>query len=199
MMECALILSQPFQRYLGASFVLAADKGYERAVELGLTPNLLVGDMDSLDKVPDDIETVKVAIEKDFSDGELGIREAKKRGFKNVDIYGGLGGRPDHFLYNLNLLKIAFDLGVSAVIRGDHSDIYYTESTFSLAVKKGDTLSVYPLGDSVFVEKAEGFKYQATGKTLSKTDTLGLSNLCEEEKVSLKFTEGGAFIIHIFS
>ncbi|HCU56467.1 MAG TPA: thiamine diphosphokinase [Clostridiales bacterium] len=198
MKKGALILSQPFSRYLSADYVIAADKGFFRATEKGIKPDLLVGDMDSLGYTPQGIDLVKVASEKDFSDGELGVRQAALRDLYTLDIYGAIGGRADHFLYNLHLLKIAKDLGISAVIRGDAFDIYYTESNLYLDVTAGDTLSVVPFGESVHIIKAKGLKYPADGAILTKKDTLGLSNVCTANNVFVSVKEGSALLIHCF-
>lgn len=198
MKKGALILSQSFHRFLSADFVIAADAGYLRAKENGISPDLLVGDLDSLGRAPADLPLIKVASEKDFSDGELGVRQAALRNIDALDIYGAIGGRPDHFLYNLHLLKIAADLGLRAVIRGDESDIYYTESTLLLDTEIGDTLSVVPLGESVHIIKATGLKYPAEGAILTVKDTLGLSNECREKMVFLAVEKGGALVVHTF-
>ena len=194
----ALILSQPFSRYFSADFVIAADKGFLRATERGIKPDLLVGDLDSLGYQPQGIDLVRVKAEKDFSDGELGVRQAALRDLYSLDIYGAIGGRPDHFLYNLHLLKLAKDLGINAVIRGDGSDIYYTESNLFLDVSVGDTLSIVPFGDSVHIIKAKGLKYPAEGVVLTKKDTLGLSNECTSQGVFVGVEEGSALLIHSF-
>ena len=194
----ALILSQPFERYLPAPFVIAADAGYLRAKERGITPDLVVGDFDSLGFSLSGDNVVTVAAEKDFSDGELGVRQAALRNLYALDIFGAMGGRPDHFLYDLHLLKIAHDLGIRAVLRGDESDIYYTETTLLLDVTVGDTLSLVPFGDSVHIVKATGLKYPAEGATLTKKDTLGLSNQCTDSRVFVAVGEGSALVIHSF-
>ena len=199
MKKAALILSQPFERYLSAPFVIVADAGYSRAVEHSIKPDLLVGDFDSLGKAPTEVERVEVPVEKDFSDGELGVRVAALRGIDLLDIYGALGGRPDHFLYNLHLLKIAHDLGVKAVIRGDGSDIFYSEGNFFLTATVGDTLSIVPFGESSHILKAAGLKYPANDLTLTRSDTRGLSNECIAEKVFVSVREGeGILLIHSF-
>lgn len=194
----ALILSQPFERYSPAPFVIAADAGYLRALEKGIQPDLLVGDLDSLGRAPEGVEVVTVPVEKDFSDGELGVRQAALRGVTSLDIYGASGGRPDHFLYDLHLLKIAYDLGVDAVLRGDDYDVYYTESRILLPVTRGDILSIVPFGESVHILKTKGLKYPAEKVTLTKKDTLGLSNECTEEAVFVSLEKGGALLLHIF-
>lgn len=198
MKKGALILSQPFSRSVTAPFVIAADAGYLRAKERGIKADLLVGDFDSLGGRPTDVEIVEVPVEKDFSDGELGVRVASLRGIRSLDIYGAIGGRPDHFLYNLHLLKIAHDLGIEAVIRGDRSDIYYTEDRFFLTATKGDDLSIVPFGESVHIIQATGLRYPAEGVTLTRSDTRGLSNVCTSERVYLAVEQGGALVIHSF-
>ena len=198
MKQGALILSQPFKRFIPAPFVIVADAGYLRASEMGVKADLLVGDLDSLGYPPKDVEIVTVPVEKDFSDGELGVRTAALRGIDRLDIYGAVGGRPDHFLYNLHLLKIADDLGVKAVIRGDNFDIYYVTSNIFLTATVGDNLSIVPFGESVHIIKATGLKYPAEGVTLTKKDTRGLSNECTSEKVFVSLGEGSALVIHSF-
>ena len=135
---------------------------------------------------------------KDFSDGELGVRVAALRGIESLDIYGAMGGRPDHFLYNLHLLKIASDLGVKAVIRGDKSDIYYSADNFLLPATIGDTLSIVPFGESAHIIKATGLKYPAEGVTLTRSDTRGLSNECVADKVFVATKGEGILLIHSF-
>ena len=198
MKKAALILSQPFERYFASPYVIAADAGYLRALERGVTPDLLVGDLDSLGHAPEGVELLTVPAEKDFSDGELGVRQAAIRNVSQLDIYGAIGGRPDHFLYNLHLLKLASDLGIRAVIRGDHSDIYYTDSTLLLDVSVGDTLSLAPFDSVAHILKATGLYYPAEGACLTHSDTLGLSNRCTAERVFLQ-VEGGVLAIHTFS
>ena len=198
MKKGALILSQHFSRFFPADHVIAADEGFLRAKEKGIKPDLVVGDFDSLGFLPDGVSVVRVQAEKDFSDGELGVRQAALLNVKALDIYGGWGGRPDHALYNLHLLKIASDLGIRAVLRGDNFDIYYTESSLLVNAKEGDTLSIVPFGESVHIMKATGLKYPAEGAVLTKKDTLGLSNECLSSSVFVSVGEGSALLIHSF-
>ena len=198
MKRAALILSQPFRRYLGADFVVSADAGYERAKEKNIPVNLVVGDFDSLGYCPSDVPVCVVEKEKDFSDGELGVRQAALRNCSSLDIYGGMGGRIDHSLYNLHLLQIAKNLGLSAALRGDDYDVYLSDGNFLLTGEIGDIVSVVPFSESVHIIKAKGLKYPADGAVLTKNDTLGLSNECTEKNVFISIGEGSALIIHYF-
>ena len=84
----------------GDDFVIAADGGYHNAQALGETPPLLVGDMDSLasSKLPPQIEKIEVPAEKDFTDTQLAVDVALKKGAAEIIIIGGLDGRLDHTL-----------------------------------------------------------------------------------------------------
>jgi len=199
MKVAAIILSQPFRRYLGASFVISADAGFKRALERGIRTDLLVGDMDSLGYVPQDIKRVQVPVEKDFSDGELAVRQAVLLNVDRIDIYGAVGGREDHFLYNTHLLHIASDLGVSAVIRGDDFDLFYLDESLFIDTTAGDVLSIVPFGETSHIIQAKGLRYPASDVTLTKGDTLGLSNECTGENVYLRAEKGkSALVFHYF-
>jgi len=199
MKKAAIILSQPFRRYRGSDCVICADAGYLRAKENGIMVDLIVGDMDSVSYLPDDIETCIVPKEKDFSDGELALRQAVLRNYDTVDIYGGAGGRLDHTLFNIHLLFLAKKLGISAVMRGDDHDVYYTESNLLLDAKQGDVISIVPFSERVHIMMTKGLKYTADGLVLTKSDTLGLSNECVADSgVFIGLKEGSALIVHYF-
>ena len=199
MKRAALILSQPFTRFLGNDFIVCADAGYKRAQSIGLRTDLVVGDMDSLGYSPQEVATVVVQKEKDFSDGELGVRQIALRNYTDLDIYGAVGGRLDHTLYNLHLLELSKDLGISAVIRGDDYDVYYTEGNLLIGADIGDIISIVPFSDTVHIMKTKGLKYPADGLVFTKRDTLGLSNECAEKGgVFISVREGSALIIHYF-
>lgn len=198
MKKAAVVLSQKFRRYLSADFVIAADEGYLRALENKIAPDLVVGDMDSLGFTPKTVGTFSVPAEKDFSDGELALRQAILRGFDCIDIYGGWGGRPDHSLFNLHLLKLARDLGATAVLRGDSFDVFYVDGNFFTEASPGDFVSIVPFSETVHIIKSKGLKYPADGAVLTKSDTLGLSNECTENTLFISVKEGSALLIHNF-
>ena len=198
MKRAALILSQPFVRCLGGDFTVCADAGYLRALSLSIKPDLVVGDMDSLGFVPQGVSTVLAPREKDFSDGELGVRQVALRNYSHLDIYGAVGGRLDHTLYNMHLLKLANDLGISAVMRGDNYDVYYSEGNLLIDTEVGDVLSVVPFSESLHIMKTKGLKYPADGLVLTKSDTLGLSNESTAKSVFIGIEEGSALIVHYF-
>ena len=86
----------------GDDLIIAADAGYKNALSLGVHPDILLGDLDSLDTkdIPKDVELLQVPAEKDFTDTQLAVDTALKKGAAEIVIIGGLSGRLDHTLSN---------------------------------------------------------------------------------------------------
>ena len=84
--------------------VIAADAGYKALVRLGVKIDRVVGDFDSLGEVPVRPGVEVHPAEKDETDMMLAVRTALAAGYRDVRIYGGLGGRLDHSFANLQTL-----------------------------------------------------------------------------------------------
>ncbi|MFA9382090.1 MAG: thiamine diphosphokinase, partial [Acetanaerobacterium sp.] len=83
------------------AFVICADGGYDTALRIGITPHLFVGDMDSVRMSPEGCEIMLSPAEKDDTDTMLAAKIAIERGYTDITIFGGLGGRLDHTLANI--------------------------------------------------------------------------------------------------
>ena len=87
-------------------YVICTDRGYDIATVQGIRPDLILGDFDSISgELPEDIEIKRFKPEKDFTDLELAIRTAVESEFTELEIIGGMGGRLDHTVANLQLLS----------------------------------------------------------------------------------------------
>ena len=85
--------------------IIAADAGFRLCRELGLTPDLLLGDFDSMEEPKDFAHLIRVPVEKDDTDTMLAVREGLREGCEEFHIYGGTGGkRLDHTLANFQAL-----------------------------------------------------------------------------------------------
>ena len=93
------------ERPASGDFVIAADAGYRVCQSLGIVPDLLLGDFDSMEQPPDFPNIHRSPVEKDDTDTMLAIKTALEKGCDTVYIYGGTGGkRLDHTLANLQSL-----------------------------------------------------------------------------------------------
>ncbi len=87
--------------------VIAADAGYLTAKKMGVTPDILLGDFDTLgeENIPDGIECLRVPAEKNDTDTQLAVQVAIERGAGEIVIVGGMSGRIDHTLSTLAILE----------------------------------------------------------------------------------------------
>lgn len=192
-METAIVLNSPsISREITEAHVICADGGYNHLK--GITPDVIVGDMDSIDSLPDDVKLIKLPVEKNLSDGEFAVRYAKENGCSEISLYGVFGGRIDHVLCNLSLIKLAHSLGLKAVAKEDGLNVYFVNGIFTLNVKKGATISILPYTESAIVTNSEGLYYPLKNLTLTNSDTRGLSNVATADKISFSVTKGEVLV-----
>lgn len=197
-MKVALILKSPeFSDKVLEQKVIYCDGAYKHKGVIGDKEVLcVVGDFDSLKAPPLCEKTVKLNVEKDYTDGEYALRVAKDMGAKEVVIYGATGGKTEHVLGNLALLKIAKDIGVDACIKDGEDTIRLIEGRVKLKVEKGKALSLIPYGGSCKFIDSSGLYYPLKDITLTPSDTLGISNKPTQEEVEINFLSGQALVIY---
>lgn len=177
---------------------IAADLGYEKALESGIFPSILVGDFDSLGQfndndqkfVPDFDKTklVPYPIEKNLSDTHLAIEEGIKLGYQHFHVYGALGGdRFSHSIANLQTLCAMKSKGICVTLMGEKEIVYLLQNeTLLLTPPIGSTFSLFSLSKESTNITITGAKYSLTDATLTNDYPLGLSNqsICEQVSVS---------------
>jgi len=197
-MDIAIILKAPFLSAPVTELnVIYADAGYNLKDAVG-DKNVLavVGDFDSLGKAPEGEKVVSLNREKDFTDGERAVRLAKEFGAKKVVIYGAYGGKIEHVLGNIALLKIANSIGVNAVIKDGETLTELINGEVVLNVKKGTKLSLLPYGGTCSFNRSEGLYYPLDNVELTPSDTLGISNETTDNTVKIQFNYGEALVVY---
>lgn len=172
--------------------IVCADGAYDYLGAYA-TPDILLGDFDSITKAPQNVATKKFPVDKDYTDGHLAILELKERGVTEAEIYGAYGGRPDHEYGNFALLALARSLGIDAVIKGDY-DIYFVTDEIRLNVKKDMTVSIVPFSDEAHIISTKGLKYSASDLRMNKLHLIGLSNTAIDDEIYLSVGEGSILL-----
>ncbi|WEV58491.1 thiamine diphosphokinase [Bifidobacterium sp. ESL0728] len=104
------------------AFVIAADGGLDHVRGLGIRPNLAIGDFDSTNvDVPQGVETIALPPEHDDPDMLSALKTGWSRGYRDFRIYGGLGGRIDHTIANIQMLALLAHNGGHGLLYGAHS------------------------------------------------------------------------------
>ena len=177
--------------------LLAADRGMKFCYESGIMPDYVMGDFDSISgeiveyyRGLEAVQLIEFQPEKDDTDTEIAIRKAMELGTSCLVILGALGGRMDHCIANIHLLKLVMDAGVECHLVDEQNDICLISAGCELKkdAQYGKYISFLPFTDQVEGITLEGFKYPLQNYTMKKGTSLGVSNEIQENiaKVSLK-------------
>ena len=183
-------------------FIICADGGMRHALALGLTPNLIVGDLDSADKDHlQQLQNAGVEIElfpgdKNETDLELAITRAFELNAAELIIVAALGGRTDQSLANIGLL--ANPLYASYHLRLDDGveELFFCRDQVQVQGRRGDIVSLIPWGNTVHGVQTQALKWALRNETLYPDKTRGISNEMLSESASVQIETGLLLVIH---
>ncbi len=169
-----------------SDFVIAADSGYRTAKRLSVKPDMLLGDLDSLDRTSlseselAEMEKMLVSRIKDDTDTQLAVDTALSRGAENIYIIGGLGGRLDHTLSSVFLLEYIADHGVGCAMTDGRNRVRILLSDGgkrTLSVGRGyKYLSLIALSDKCEGVSISGVYYPLDNVELTRRYSYAVSN-----------------------
>jgi thiamine pyrophosphokinase len=180
---------------LGAR-VVAADKGLEHALSLGLDVTLAVGDFDSAS--PEAVavaESAGVRIErhpeeKDATDLELALDAAAAREPRRIVVLAGAGGRLDHELSTLLLLASDRYAPVEIDAFVGPTRVHIVRGTRTLAGTPGELVSLLAVGGAAVGVTTEGLEYPLRGETLEAGTSRGISNVFAADTAHVSVENG---------
>ncbi|MGQ9584292.1 MAG: thiamine diphosphokinase [Anaerolineae bacterium] len=185
-----------------ADLLVAADGGSRHALALGLRPNLVVGDLDSL-TIAEQRELaqagatfVRYPEAKDETDLELALVQAVDCGAREIVVLAALGGRTDQTLANLLLLALPQLQGVRCGIVEGPETILLVRNWVRMVGQPGDLLSLIPLGGDCHNIWTEGLVYPLAGETLWLSRARGISNVLDASQVTIRVGEGMLLAVH---
>ncbi|MDE6850482.1 MAG: thiamine diphosphokinase [Clostridia bacterium] len=190
-----LLNGQPYNGEIDCknAYVVCCDGAYRWARgKVKINENL--GDFDSLDCIPEPPPEKIYPSEKDFTDGEIALKRLLEKGVDGIEIYGGFGGREDHFIGNLHLLYAAHARGVKAVMFSENTIAFLGGGTIKLTGFKGKTFSLLPFGGAVHIMDSTGCKY-AYPETIGYGECRGISNIAESGCASVTVGENDCALI----
>ena len=178
--------------------LIAADGGWSNAELLGVTPAVLMGDLDSLGdkKVPDGVEIYRVPAEKDLTDTQLAVEFALQKGVRDLVIVGGLSGRLDHTLSNLAILEHLEVLRVHAVINDGFNRARFIRNNSTLIPRGSYTYLSLIAADPVCKGvEIDGVKYPLKNAKLKRDHQYAVSNELTGNCAFIAVKKGGLYII----
>lgn len=201
-------ISENFLTYMvkngGFDVILAADAGMKALYRDHVLPDIIVGDFDSVHRDTleyfhdkEQIEICMLNPEKDDTDTEYAIREAIRRGAREIVVVGATGTRIDHVLGNICLLGIGLEEQVEICLADEHNRIRMIDKPLKIKKKNqfGKYVSLIPFSDKVEGVTLQGFKYPLQDYTMGGFNSLGISNEIVEEEAQISFTSGQLLVI----
>jgi thiamine pyrophosphokinase len=183
----------------GFGFVCAADSGLDLLSRWALEPDLIVGDMDSVSSLSllgsyPEAEILRFPRDKDESDTELGLRLLFERGYRDVSIAGGGGGRIDHLfaikaLFERPELRPLAWFTDAAVIR-----LVGAGCGLELESRPGELVSVFPLASGASGMESDGLKWPLAGLAWS-AGGFGLSNEALSDSFWVRAGRGDLLVV----
>ncbi len=189
-----------FTELSGSDYIIAADSGLRHTNNIGITPNLIVGDFDSFTgELPNDIETFKLPTHKDDTDLLFALRCGVERGFESFLVLGGYGSRPDQNIAMLQSLKWVAEnssaQSIKAVCNGFEVSVI-RNSSVELQLNRSRYLSVFCLGEQAKGVTITGADYFLDNATVTSSFPIGVSNE-GDGKVKVSVGDGILFILTV--
>jgi thiamine pyrophosphokinase len=185
-------------------WILAADGGLHNARRLGLTPAVVIGDLDSVG--PDDlaplddqgVTVVRHPERKDETDLELALAYAVRHGADEILVLGALGDRWDQTLANALLLALPVLARTRTWLVDGSQQVTLLRGSQSLSLHgaPGDTLSLLPLAGDAHGVTTDGLEYPLKNETLRFAATRGVSNTLLDPAATVRLAEGLLWVAH---
>ena len=185
-------LVQPIEK---EDFVIAADGGLMHTEKLGIIPNEILGDFDSLGHVPEGANVFPV--EKDDTDAMLAVRRGLSLGYREFVLYGSLDGpRLDHTIANFQTLQFLTDRGAVGYLAGtDYLVTVVQNGSIRFPAGCKGTISVFCMGKDAEDVTLEGLYYPLQHGTLTAGFPLGVSNHFTEEAAGITVRNGSLLVL----
>ena len=176
-------------------YIIAADGGYVHAQALGLTPDCILGDFDSLGYVPQ--AAIQFPVEKDDTDAMLAVRHGLDLGYTQFLLYGSLEGpRLDHTVANFQTLQYLADHGAQGYLIGKHQVVtVLREGSMQFPTGCQGDISLFCMGEAARGIDLEGLHYCLTDGTLESGFPLGVSNHFTDAAAKVTVRQGSLLII----
>ena len=175
--------------------IIAADGGFDTLKKMGITPHLIIGDMDSIESDAS-VEKLVFPVKKDETDTYLAYFEGVRRGYCEFVIFGGVGGRDDHTLANYSLLLYGKERRHNIKIVGERCDVFAIKNEAVCVSGRPEAhFSAFAFGGCANGVTIRGLEYEAEGISLTPEFPLAVSNRFLDKEASIEVSDGTLIIM----
>lgn len=174
-------------------FIICADGGYNHASNMGIKPDIVLGDFDSAKGFDKSAETIVYPARKDFTDGEIAVSYAVERGYEDIVFIAFTGDRMDHTLTDIFLLLKCRN----GVLIDDNNEIYLLRDTIKICGRKGQTVSIVPVYGDAEGLCTKGLEYPLKDETICFGASRGISNVMLSDECEITIKKGLALAVKV--
>lgn len=177
--------------------VIAADGGYRLLRKAGITPDLVIGDFDSLGRAPEGEQVITLPVVKDVTDTWAAIELGKQRGYRKFRLYGCTGGRMDHTIANVQTLAVLAEQGMQGWLLSKTQEITaISGKAVTLPAKSSGTVSVFAHTDRCTGVTIRGLQYELENAELTNRFPLGVSNAFVGKPAEISVKDGILVLVY---
>lgn len=187
--------------FIGSRLVIGVDGGARHLRKLGILPDMMMGDFDSILKEDyyyfkdAGVSFLKYPSQKDMTDSELALEYALEKGSRSVVLLGCLGTRFDHSLSNIFLLKKMADKNIKCIIANERNEIQLVKDHIILNNENNMKLTILSLSESVEGITSKGLLYPLENESLKLGSSRGVSNEFVEDIAEISIDKGLLLVI----
>ncbi len=196
--------TNPLATLHSEDYLIAANGGTHHCRTLGLTPHVVIGDLDSITSEVREFfsdrgtQFILHPRDKDETDLELALEHAVRKDAEEILLLGILGGRFDQTLANLFLLTRTDwrPVRLTAADGPDFAVLLRLGDSITFEAQIGDTVSLIPLTATVSGVTTQGLRWSLHNATMEFGSTLGISNETTEETAHVQIKTGQLLVVH---
>ena len=181
--------------------IICCDGGVRHIQQTGIKPDVIIGDMDSIDTAQlanyteQGVKIIKYPASKDYTDTELALDYAINLKPEAIYIWGALGGRIDHTLSNVFLLIKGKALSIKTCLIDEYCEAFIIDGSTEFIGAVGKTVSLIALSPQVEGITLRGFQYPLDDAILRMSESRGLSNIIKEDDATVSVRSGNLLVI----
>lgn len=170
-------------------WLVAVDAGLNHLFRIGRTPNLIIGDFDSVEpsiaaRYPS-VERIKLLHDKDETDLAIALQRVMQEREQAL-VFAALGLRTDHLLANLQLLT---RYPGRVIFEAENERLFALKEACTISCMPGQVISLFPMGSPALGVTSQGLKWELVNATLSQ-ELFSISNVCLGDTFTVKVAQG---------
>ena len=180
-----------FPKFENYDLVCATDGALVTLKKMGIEPDLVFGDFDSVDVIPEETE-ILLTRDQDYTDFEKTLALLHESGYQNIDVFGASGEEQDHFLGNLHT-ALAWKDKLQLTFFDDYGNYQFIPNQFEMDAVLNKTISLFPFPKAIGIT-SRGLEFELNHLDLELGIRVGTRNRAIEDRIQIEFSKGNLLV-----